>query len=142
MATHATPLTAQTDGLDDQSWSTSSSLDHTTDTATDTVPDTVTDTVIAGGADRPRVRADALSRAIGAVEIDAVRQHHLALAMAVVELAADAGAPLPWSHDDPTVALLRAVAKLSLTAPGATSSAASDLLDRLALDAPTGSTDR
>ena len=78
-----------------------------------------------------RARADDFGRAIGTVDLDTLRHHHLALAMAVIELAADAGRPLPWSHDDPTVALLRAVAKLSLAAPGATSSAAADLLDQL-----------
>jgi hypothetical protein len=65
-----------------------------------------------------------------------MRDHHLALAMAVIELAADGERPLPWSHDDPTVALLRAAAKLALTAPQATSSAAADLLQRLEIDAP------
>lgn len=80
---------------------------------------------------RSQIRADAFAHELGAVELDTARDHHLALAMAVIEFAVDAGAPLPWSHDDPTVALLRAAAKLSLTAPHATSSAAADLVERL-----------
>lgn len=84
----------------------------------------------------PRARADTLAAAIGSVEVETMRDHHLALAMAVIELAADGGRPLPWSHDDPTVALLRAAAKLALTSPDATSSAAADLIARLALTPP------
>ncbi len=80
---------------------------------------------------RPRARADALAVAVGSVDVETMREHHLALAMAVIELAADADRPLPWSHDDPTVALLRAAAKLALVTPGATSSAAADLLAQL-----------
>ena len=79
----------------------------------------------------PRVRADALSGALAGAELDDLRDHHLALAMAVIELASDAGTPFPWTHDDPTVALLRAAAKLSITAPDATSSAAADLVNQL-----------
>ncbi|MGH1489501.1 MAG: hypothetical protein ACRBK7_08940 [Acidimicrobiales bacterium] len=79
----------------------------------------------------PRARADALGQALGHLNLDELRDHHLALAMAVIELAADAGSPLPWTHDDPTVALLRAAANLALTSPDATSSAAADLIERL-----------
>jgi len=79
-----------------------------------------------------RASADALSRVLGQTSLDALREHHLALAMAVIELAADAGRPLPWTTDDPTVALLRAAAKLTIDHPDATSSAAAGLIDRLA----------
>lgn len=79
----------------------------------------------------PRVRADALSGALAGAELDTLRDHHLALAMAVIELASEAGTPFPWTHDDPTIALLRAAAKLSITAPDATSSAAADLVNQL-----------
>ena len=73
-------------------------------------------------------RADEFVRSVAPLDLDTLRAHHLELAMAVIELAADAGSPLPWGHDDPTVALLRAAAKLALTAPSATSSAAADLI--------------
>lgn len=89
----------------------------------------------------PRVQADALARAVAGVGLDTLRERHLALAMAVIELAADAGAPLPWSHDDPTVALLRALAKLAITSPDATSSAAAGLIDQLHAAGATASTD-
>lgn len=79
----------------------------------------------------PRASSAELNSALCAVEIDEAREHHLALAMAVIELAADAGSPFPWGHDDPTIALLRAAAKLSLTSPDATSSSAADLVERL-----------
>ena len=84
----------------------------------------------------PSRRATAVDfgRTIGSLDLDTLREHQLAVAMAVIELAADAQHPFPWSHDDPTVALVRAAAKIALTAPDSTSSAAADLIERL-LDA-------
>ncbi len=83
----------------------------------------------------PRLRADELNHVLSAHDVASLQPHHLALAMAVIEFAADAGeagrTPLLWSHDDPTVALLRAAAKLSLTTPHATSSAAYELAEQL-----------
>ncbi len=117
MATHLTHSTAFKSPDQPKTWSNSTILDQGEEGR------------LAGS--RPRARADALAAVIGSVEVDAMRDHHLALAMAVIELAADAGRPLPWSHDDPTVALLRAASKLALTTPGATSSAAADLLAQL-----------
>ncbi len=114
MATHLTHSTDSEATNQSDTWSNSSALDQDDDATS------------AGS--RPRARADALAAAIGSVEVETMRDHHLALAMAVIELAADGGRPLPWSHDDPTVALLRAAAKLALTTPEATSSAAADLL--------------
>lgn len=117
MATHMSPSAASTNANSPQTWSNSPALDQADQ---------------AGSADpRPRARADALAVAVGSVDVETMREHHLALAMAVIELAADGGRPLPWSHDDPTVALLRAAAKLALTSPAASSSAAADLLARL-----------
>lgn len=81
--------------------------------------------------DLPRVSVGVLNEALSFADLDEVRTHHLALAMAVIELAHDAGSPFPWTHDDPTIALLRAAAKISLTHPEATSSAAADLVERL-----------
>ncbi len=118
MATHLTHSTDSEATNQSDTWSNSSALDQDDDATS------------AGS--RPRARADALAAAIGSVEVETMRDHHLALAMAVIELAADGGRPLPWSHDDPTVALLRAASKLALTTPGATSSAAADLLAQLA----------
>ncbi len=117
MATHLTHSTDSEATNQSDIWSNSSALDQDDDATS------------AGS--RPRARADALAAAIGSVEVETMRDHHLALAMAVIELAADGGRPLPWSHDDPTVALLRAASKLALTTPGATSSAAADLLAQL-----------
>jgi len=117
MATHMSHSNPASTTTEPVSWSNSTTLDQ----AAGDEP--------AGS--RPRARADALAVAIGSVDVETMRDHHLALAMAVVELAADGGRPLPWSHDDPTVALLRAAAKLALTAPESTSSAAADLLARL-----------
>lgn len=72
-----------------------------------------------------------MNHVLCSVDLDQVRTHHLALAMAVIELANDCGSPFPWTHDDPTIALLRAAAKLSFSNPNATSSAAADLVERL-----------
>lgn len=105
--------------MDQDSWSNMSKVDPSAEGVTGPDPG------------RPRARADAFSRAVGAVDLEELRHHHLALAMAVIEFAADGERPLPWSHDDPTVALLRAAAKLSLTAPDATSAAAADLIASL-----------
>ena len=55
--------------------------------------------------------------------------------MALIELARSAGRDWPWGHDDPLVALLRAVAKLSIQAPCSASPTAARLvaaLDRAA----------
>ena len=82
-----------------------------------------------------RERADVFARSVGSASLDTLRDHHVALAMAVIELAHDAGRPLPWSTDDATVALLRAAAKLAIDTPHATSAAAADLVGRLARSA-------
>lgn len=79
----------------------------------------------------PGARADSLARTIGAAPLDTLRDHHLTLALAVIELADAADRPLPWSTDDPTVALLRAATKLALDAPEATSPAAAQLIEDL-----------
>lgn len=128
MASHLTQSSPREPASAPNQWSNSNSVDHdpsSPPSAPAQSPDT-----------RPRARADALAAAIGGVDIETMRDHHLALAMAVIELAADGERPLPWSHDDPTVALLRAAAKLALTAPEATSSAAADLLQRLETEPP------
>ena len=74
-----------------------------------------------------RATARALCEALAPLELDELREHHLTLAMAVAELSQSAGRAWPWGPDDPTVALLRAVAKLALDAPQATSQHAARL---------------
>lgn len=74
-----------------------------------------------------RITARALNDVLAFREIGELRVHHLAVAMAVIELNQDAGVPAIWTHDDPTVALLRVAARLSLTHPDAVSSAAAEL---------------
>ena len=72
-----------------------------------------------------------LALTIGRLDLDDLRRHHLQLALAVAELSAGAGVPWPWTADDPTVALVRAVAKLSIVAPDVVGDAAGQLVDRL-----------
>jgi len=79
-----------------------------------------------------RISALALNDALAFAELADVRVHHLALAMAVIELTQDAGVRALWTVDDPTVALLRAAAKLARTNPQAMSGAAAGLAHRLA----------
>lgn len=69
-----------------------------------------------------------LARRLGPLSPDSLRECHALLVMAVLELSEDAGKRWPWGIDDPTVALLRAVAKLSLVAPEATSATAAQLI--------------
>jgi hypothetical protein len=49
----------------------------------------------------------------------------------MAELAEDAELGWPWTHDDPTVAVLRAFARLSLIAPDAASERAWSLCHRV-----------
>ncbi len=72
-----------------------------------------------------------LAAAIGCLDLDDLRTHHLALTLAVAELSAGAGMPWPWAVDDPTVTLVRAVAKLSLVAPDVTAGAAGAIVEQL-----------
>lgn len=130
MASHITQSSTYQPSPESEVWSNSAEVDHG-HTSPPSAPALSPDT-------RPRARADALAATIGRLDVNTMREHHLALAMAVIELAADGDRPLPWSHDDPTVALLRAAAKLALTAPEATSSAAADLLERLEAGDPIG----
>lgn len=68
-----------------------------------------------------RDTASELIQTLGRVEIDDLRSHHVTLVIAVAELSRDAGLDWPWGPDDPTVALLRAAAKLAIDAPEAAS---------------------
>lgn len=79
-----------------------------------------------------KATALALNDALAFRDLGEARPHHLALAMAVIELSQDAGLPALWTHDDPTVALLRAAAKICQTHPEAASSAAAELVTCLA----------
>jgi hypothetical protein len=84
------------------------------------------------------VTARDLATNIGARDLEELRPWLPELAMAVAELARSAGTDWPWGHDDALISLLRAVAKLSIDAPGASSMAAARLL---ALLAPAGATE-
>jgi hypothetical protein len=64
---------------------------------------------------------------IGSVELDVLRAHHVDLAAVTAELARDAAMEWPWTPDDPTVALLRALARIAIAAPDATSHRATAL---------------
>jgi hypothetical protein len=80
---------------------------------------------------RPGATARDLALAIGHLDLEMVHEHHLDLLIAVADLADAAGCGWPWGHDDPTVALVRAVAKLALVAPGARSEHAAALVATL-----------
>lgn len=69
---------------------------------------------------------------VGSVDVDVLRDHHLDLAAVTAELARDTAMDWPWTPDDSTVALLRALARIAITAPEATSQRASALRDRIA----------
>jgi len=73
-----------------------------------------------------------LALAIGPLDLDTIRNHHLELTLAVSELASNAGKPWPWTADDPTVALVRALARLAVLAPDTRADAAGRLVERLA----------
>ena len=85
-----------------------------------------------GVASSPKATARELNDALALRGLSEIRPHGLALAMAVIELNQNAGLPARWTHDDPTVALLRVAAKLCLAHPDASSTAAADLIERLA----------
>ena len=75
--------------------------------------------------------AQSLAAALGVLELDDLRHHHIELTSATAELARAAGRDWPWGHDDPTVAVLRALAKLAILAPDATSERADHLCRQL-----------
>lgn len=85
------------------------------------------DLVIQSDDRRPVLSARDLAGMVGPLDLDQLRPHHLTLVVAVAELARDAGIDWPWGPDDPVVALLRALAKLSIVAPEATSEHAARL---------------
>ena len=84
-----------------------------------------------GPSSSPTARADTFCQALADIELDALRQHHLALAMAVSELAGDSGSGLRWTQEDSIVVLLRAAATLAMTVPSATSRSAVGLIEQL-----------
>lgn len=65
--------------------------------------------------------------AVGSLDLAALRTHHVDLAAVTAELAKDAEMDWPWTPDDPTVALLRAIARIAIVAPDATSERATAL---------------
>jgi len=73
-----------------------------------------------------------IGRLVANIDLDAARRHHVEMAAVVAELAHDADMDWPWTHDDPTVAVLRAFAKLALVAPHAVGPRAGALSESLA----------
>jgi hypothetical protein len=70
------------------------------------------------------------------VELDDLRHHHVELVAATADLARAARLDWPWTQDDPTVAVLRALSKIAIIAPGATSPRAAALGRQLANHEP------
>lgn len=64
---------------------------------------------------------------IGQIDLDELRRHHLEIMSAAAELARAAGRPWHWGTEDPTVVLVRALSRLAVQAPDATSERAADL---------------
>lgn len=89
-----------------------------------------------GGAGRVRginpTNAQDLLADLARVDVDDLRHHHVELVGAVAELARAAGLDWPWTHDDSTIAVLRALSKIALIAPAATSPRAAAIRRRLA----------
>lgn len=73
---------------------------------------------------------------VGGLDLDVLRAHHGGLAAVTAELAVDARMDWPCTADDPTVALLRALARIAIDAPEATSRQASRLHERFAGSCP------
>lgn len=75
-----------------------------------------------------------VNRLVGNLDLEVARRHHVELTTVMAELAHHAEIDWPWTHDDPTIAVLRAVATLSLVAPDAVSELASSLCRRVEID--------
>lgn len=82
----------------------------------------------------PSMTAAEICRALGGVDLGVARRHHVEVATVVAELAEDARMNWPWTHDDPTVALLRALARISIVAPGSTSPKAESLFQSIEIE--------
>ncbi|MFV0259123.1 MAG: hypothetical protein ACK5PP_11835 [Acidimicrobiales bacterium] len=82
--------------------------------------------------------ARALVEVLAVRDLDELDRHRLDLAVAVAELSAAAGRDWSWGPDEPTVALVRAAAKLALVAPRAASTQAARLVRTLDEPTPTG----
>jgi hypothetical protein len=74
-----------------------------------------------------------VGRVVGHLDLEVARLHHVEMTTVIAELAEDAKMDWPWTHDDPTVAVLRAFARLSLAAPNAVSERAWSLCRRVEL---------
>lgn len=80
--------------------------------------------------------AKALAQAVGAHDLQDLQRHRPALAAAVTELALVTGNDGLRGQDDPVAVLLRVLARLSMTAPDATSTHAAGLIDALGQGEP------
>jgi hypothetical protein len=78
--------------------------------------------------------AAAIASALGGIDLHTLREHHVELLCVAAELARDAGDDWPWGHDDPTVAVIRTISKLAMTAPDVKSKRAADLIRACAWD--------
>lgn len=77
--------------------------------------------ITARGHRRPPMTAAEVSAMVGELDLETARAHHVEMTTVVAELARSAGMDWPWTHDDATVSLLRALALMSLVAPDAVS---------------------
>ena len=82
----------------------------------------------------PVATARELACALGAHEVDDLCAAQPELAAAVAELSLAAGKAWPVGVDDPVVLLLRALARISIEAPGVTSTYAAELIARYGPD--------
>ncbi len=80
--------------------------------------------------------AATIARAVGGRDLRELADWKREIAAVVIDLAANAGSDWPFGHDDPTVALLRALGRLALKNPDVTSDLGAQLIDAL------GSADR
>ncbi len=75
-----------------------------------------------------------LAQLVGQLDVAALRGWQVELAATVADLATAADMPWPTGPDDPTVALLRVIARIALAAPEARSVVAQQLIEALQAD--------
>ena len=85
----------------------------------------------AGPATRTPATAAAIAQAVGSRQLPELAGWHRELAAVVADLAVRTGSPWPFGHDDPTVALMRALSRFAVAHPDTTSELGSQLLDAL-----------
>lgn len=98
--------------------------------------------VVRPGVIPPAATARELAIALGTREIDDLRTAQPGLAAAVAQLSLAAGKAWPISVDDPLVLLLRALARLSIECPEASSTYAAEVIARCRTTQRIDSSDR